>query len=351
MTIDIIKIFGPSTLAFFVGILLAPTFNHYFYKHKMWKKKAGKLALEENAETPIFNKLHAEKDTGTPRLGGMVIWISVLLVTLVFWLVPLIYESPATIKLNFLSRNQTWLPLFTLITASLVGLVDDLLLIDGRGNGKGGGLHLRTRILLVLLIGALGGWWFYTKLEVSTLVLPILGILNVGPWIVPIFMIVMLAIFSGGVIDGIDGLAGGIMATIFAAYALIAFLQNQIDLAALLGVITGGILAFLWFNIPPAKFYMGESGMLGLTAALAVAAFLTGAVSELLIIALPLFVASGSDIIQIASKKIRGKKVFLVAPIHHHFEAIGWPSYKVTMRFWIIGVVSAVIGVVAALLR
>lgn len=350
MTIDVIKIFGPSALAFFVGILLAPTLNHYFYKHKMWKKKAGKVDGAGSA-TPIFNKLHAEKDTGTPRLGGVVIWSVVLLITFIFWLLPEVYTTPATVKLNFLSRNQTWLPLFTLITASLVGLVDDLLLIEGRGNGKGGGLHLRTRILLILLIGALGGWWFYTKLEVSTLGLPIIGIVDVGAWIVPIFMVVMLAIFSGGVIDGIDGLSGGIMATIFSAYALIAFLHNQIDLAAFLGVVTGGILAFLWFNIPPAKFYMGESGMLGLTAALAVAAFLTGAVSELLIIALPLFIASGSDIIQIASKKIRGKKVFLVAPIHHHFEAIGWPSYKVTMRFWIVGVVSAVIGVVLALLR
>jgi len=162
---------------------------------------------------------------------------------------------------------------------------------------------------------------------------------------------VMLAIFSGGVIDGIDGLSGGIMASIFSAYSILAFFQNQIDLAAFCAAVVGSLLAFLWFNIPPARFYMTETGMLGLTTSLTVVAFLTNGVAVLPIIALPLFVASLSVIIQILSKKFRnGKKVFLVAPIHHHFEALGWPAYKVTMRFWIISVVCALIGVVVALI-
>jgi len=161
----------------------------------------------------------------------------------------------------------------------------------------------------------------------------------------------MLGLFSGGVIDGIDGLSGGIMVAIFSAYALIAFFQQQIDLAVFSAVIAGGTLAFLWFNIPPARFYMSETGILGLTTTLAVVAFLTKAVVVLPIIAFPLLLASLSDIIQITSKKLRnGKKVFLVAPIHHHFEALGWPSYKVTMRFWIISVIFAMIGVVIALI-
>ena len=164
-------------------------------------------------------------------------------------------------------------------------------------------------------------------------------------------MIVMLALFSGSVIDGIDGLSGGIMASIFSAYAGIAFFQNQIDLAAFCAVIVGGILAFLWFNIPPARFYMTETGILGLTTTLAVVAFLTQSVIVLPIIAFPLFVASGSVIIQQLSKKFRnGKKVFLVAPIHHHFEALGWPSYKVTMRFWVLSMVSAALGMIIALI-
>ncbi|MBX4216147.1 phospho-N-acetylmuramoyl-pentapeptide-transferase, partial [Candidatus Parcubacteria bacterium] len=163
---------------------------------------------------------------------------------------------------------------------------------------------------------------------------------------IPVFIATMLALFSGGVIDGIDGLSGGTMAAIWSAYAGIAFFHNQIDIAAFCAVVAGAILAFLWFNIPPARFYMTETGMLGLTTALAVVAFLTDSVVVLPIIAFPLFVASGSVIIQVISKKLRGKKVFLVAPVHHHFEALGWPSYKVTMRFWVISVVFALLGMI-----
>lgn len=348
MIYDVVKIFAPATFSFFVGLLIAPPLINYFYTHKMWKKKSGKEGLGGGG-TPIFNELHKDKDSNTPRLGGVLIWLTVLLTTLGFWAAFQFFPDPTTEKLSFLSRNQTWLPFFTLIAAAFVGLIDDLFLIYGRGK-KGGGLSLPTRIALVILIGLAGGLWFYAKLESSTLGIPFWGIVDFGVWIVPIFAIVMLALFSGGVIDGIDGLAGGIMSVIFAAYSIIAFFQNQIDLAAFCAVIAGATLAFLWFNIPPARFYMGESGMLGLTAALAVVAFLTDAVVDLLVIALPLFVASGSDIIQLLSKRFRGKKVFLVAPIHHHFEALGWPAYKVTMRFWIISVICAIIGTVLALL-
>lgn len=347
MILDVVKIFGPAALAFFVGFFITPGLLKYFYAKKMWKKKSGKDGIGGGG-APIFNKLHSERDSNIPRLGGVVIWLSVIITTLFFWALLQFFPTPMSEKLSFLSRNQTWLPFFTLIAASFVGLVDDLFLIYGKGS-NGGGLSLFTRIVLVILIGLVGGMWFYAKLESSALSIPGMGLVDFGVWIVPIFSIVMLALFSGGVIDGIDGLAGGIMAVIFGAYAVIAFFQNQIDLAAFCAVLGGAILAFLWFNIPPARFYMGESGMLGLTAALAVVAFLTNAVLPLFIIALPLFVASGSDIIQLLSKKFRGKKVFLVAPIHHHFEALGWPAHQVTMRFWIISVISAIIGTVFAL--
>jgi phospho-N-acetylmuramoyl-pentapeptide-transferase len=175
--------------------------------------------------------------------------------------------------------------------------------------------------------------------------------IDLGILIIPFLMLVMVSLFSGGVIDGIDGLAGGVLASIFAAYAGIAFFQQQLDIAALCAVFTGGILAFLWFNIPPARFYMGETGMMGLTATLAVVAFLTRAEIPLLIIALPLYIASLSVIIQVLSKKFRnGKKVFLVAPVHHHFEALGWPPEKVTMRFWVVGVICALLGMIVALI-
>lgn len=350
MSIDVIKVFAPAIVAFFIGILLAPFLTHYLYKYKMWKKKSGNAAGLGGGGTPIFNKLHKEKDTNTPRMGGILIWVSTLVVVFLFWIVAKIFPSNITTKLDFLSRSQTWLPLFTLITGSLFGLVDDLLVISGKGKYIAGGLKLRDRIIIVLIIGAIGAWWFFTKLEISSILIPFYGELALGLLFIPLFMIVMLAIFSGGVIDGIDGLSGGIFAAMFSAYAGIAFFQNQIDLAVFSAVVAGAILAFLWFNIPPARFYMTETGILGLTTALTVVAFLTKAVVVLPIIALPLFLASGSDIIQLLSKRFRnGKKVFLVAPLHHHFEALGWPAYKVTMRFWIISIVFAIIGMVIAL--
>ena len=350
MIVAIVKIFTALSISFAVGILITPILTHYLYKHKMWKKRARNEALG-GGETPIFNKLHKEKEVGTPRMGGIIIWVSVLLTILIIWIIAKIDPFPAMLRLNFLSQNQTWLPLFTLISASLVGLIDDLLQVSGQGGYIAGGLALSKRIFIVLLIGFITACWFYFKLGTSAISIPFYGNLDFGIMFIPFFMIVMLAIFSGGVIDGIDGLSGGIMATIFAAYGGIAFAQNQIDLAAFCATIVGGTLAFLWFNIPPARFYMTETGMLGLTATLSVVAFLTNAVAVLPIIAFPLLASSASVIIQYTSKKLRnGKKVFLVAPIHHHFEAIGWPPAKVVMRYWILSIVFAIMGVALALI-
>jgi phospho-N-acetylmuramoyl-pentapeptide-transferase len=344
--ISLIKVLLPAAVTFFAGLALTSPVAHYLYKNQMWKKKARTEALGGGG-TPIFNSLHKEKEVGTPRMGGIVIWGSVTIVTLLFWLLSNFLPGPGTTKLNFLSANQTWLPLFTLVAASLVGLADDLLQVLGKGSYVAGGLSLSRRIGLILAIGAVGAWWFYFKLDQSSVFIPLFGEWQLGFYFIPFFMLVMLALFSGGVIDGIDGLAGGVMASIFGAYAAIAFTQNQIDIAAFSAVLAGGTLAFLWFNIPPARFYMGETGMIGLTATLSVIAFLTRDVLPLLLIALPLFISSASVSLQLVSKKTRnGKKIFLVAPLHHHFEALGWPSYKVTMRFWIVSVITALLGLV-----
>ena len=351
MIINVVKVLAPSLLAFFVGIGITPILTHYLYKYKMWKKKPGNAAGIGGGGTPIFNELHKKRDTGTPRMGGIIIWASVLFVIFAIWIASSIFPHPLMKKLEFLSRNQTWLPLFTLISASLVGLLDDLLVVFGKGNYIAGGISLRARIIIVLIIGLIGGIWFFYKLDVTSIIVPFDGELEFGVFLIPFFMLVMLALFAGGVIDGIDGLSGGVMASIFAAYAGIAFFQNQIDLAAFCAVIVGATLAFLWFNIPPARFYMSETGILGLTTTLAVVAFLTKAVIVLPIIAFPLFATVISNIIQVFSKKFcNGKKIFLVAPVHHHFEAIGWPSYKVTMRYWITGIIFSVIGMIIALI-
>ena len=237
------------------------------------------------------------------------------------------------------------------MVASIVGLVDDLLVVKGWGKYIGGGISFRKRLLIVILIGLIGSIWFYQKLGWDMVYVPFVGDVSIGLWYIPLFIMVTIACWSGGIIDGLDGLAGGTFASIFGAFTIIAFSVGKIDLAAFCAVITGTLIAFLWFNIPPARFYMGETGILGLTAVLSVIAFLTDSVYVLPIIAGLLVVEVLSVIIQLASKKFRKKKIFLSTPIHHHFEAIGWPSYKVTMRAWIIGIVLAFIGVAMRLLR
>lgn len=350
MFLSLIKVFAPTTIAFFIGIIITPVLTDFLYKHKLWKKKAGKTS-PDGLNTPIFNKLHEQKEVGTPRMGGIIIWASALLTIIIIWIFSQLFPNDITLKLDFLSRNQTWLPLFTFISASLLGLVDDFLQVQEPGPNYNGGLSFRNRLGVVVILGLAGGWWFYYKLGVETIHIPFTGDLMVGIWLIPIFAAVMAAMFSSGVIDGLDGLSGGVMSIIFTAYAGIAFFQNQVDLAAFCAVIAGGTLAFLWFNIPPARFYMSETGILGLTTTLTVIAFLTDSVLWLPLIALPLFATSLSVIIQLASKKLRhGKKVFLVAPLHHHFEAIGWPAYKVVMRYWVISVIAALLGMILILL-
>ena len=351
---DIVKVALPAVLAFIVGIGITPLISDFLYRNQMWKKKAGKIDLSGNS-TPIFNELHKEREVNTPRMGGVIIWISVFLSALIIWVTAQFLPSELSSKLDFISRNQTWLPLFMLILGAFFGLADDLLEIKGSGDNKAGGLSLKKRLLIVALLGVVAGSWFYFKLDVTGIGLPGDLFLPLGYLFIPFFALVLMALYSGGVIDGLDGLAGGVFATMFAAYAGIAFYQQQIDLAAFCLTVVGGILSFLWFNIPPARFYMSETGTMGLTMTLGVVAFMTDAlgggygVIVLPVIAMPLVITTLSVITQVFSKKFRGKKVFLVAPIHHHFEAIGWPSYKVTMRYWIIGVVFAILGVVLAL--
>lgn len=347
--INTIKIITPAAIAFFVGIAVTPFITNFLYAKKMWKKEAGKVA-PDGEETPIFNELHKDKEVGTPKMGGIIIWGSVLLTTFALLVLAEIYPTYITEKLSFFSRGQTWLPLFTLIGGALVGLLDDWFEVSGKIDYLAGGLSLKKRLLVVFLMAIVGAWWFFAKLDMSSIMVPFMGELEIGLLFIPFFILVMLAVYSGGVIDGIDGLAGGVFAAIFSAYGVIAFAQQQIDLAAFCFVIVGGLLAFLWFNIPPARFYMSETGSMALTTTLAVIAFLTGQVLLLPIIAFPLLATTASDIIQLSSKKFRNKKIFKIAPIHHHFEAIGWPSYKVTMRYWVISIVFAIIGMIIALI-
>ena len=348
MLLNLVKIFLPMVLAFLMGLFVTPFMTHFFYKYKMWKKYSRNgVTLTE------FQKIHNEnEELKIPRVGGIIIWISILVSTLIFYFLSVLFPSVVTEKINFLSKNQTLIPLLVLLFGSFLGLWDDLIQIYGKGKIAHDDVSWRKwKVFLVVFISFLIGLWFYYKLGMISIHVPFGGDMYLGILIIPFFILVALATFSGGVIDGLDGLSGGVLASIFAAYSVIAFTNNQINIAAFSAVATGAILAFLWFNIPPARFYMGETGIIGLTITLATLAFLTDSVLILPVVAMPLVVSSGSVILQVISKKLRnGKKIFRLAPIHHHFEALGWPSYKVTMRFWVLSVAFSIIGIILAVI-
>ncbi|MDP3244543.1 MAG: phospho-N-acetylmuramoyl-pentapeptide-transferase [bacterium] len=343
MDTQIIKIFFLTTLSFIVAMLWTPLLTHFLYKHKLGKQ------IRDEKSAPIFSAMHKNK-AGTPTCGGLLIWLTVLFITLLFYYLDLWTDWPIFAKLNFLSRSQTLLPLGALVASAIAGLFDDILNV-WRIGPNGGGFRMRHRFLIYTLIAIVGAWWFYYKLDWDVLRVAFLGNFSIGLWYIPIFIFVIIATaFSVNEIDGLDGLAGGTLLAAFAAYGAIAFAQGRYDLSVFCGVIIGALLAFLWFNIFPARFFMGDTGAMSLGVTLGIIAMLTNTLFLLPVIGFLFVLESLSVIIQISSKKLRGKKIFLSSPIHHHLEAAGWPEPKIVMRFWVIAGVTAVIGVILMLL-
>lgn len=354
-TFEVIRILAFSAIAAITSLVISPYLINFLHKIKFWKKEARLKAISGEIAS-VFHSLHKVRETTVPRGGGIMIWTSVAIVAALFWALSFL-PNPWWMKLlDFMSRKETWLPMFTLIVGSLVGLFDDVLTVYGGGKYIGGGLSFWRRMAIVSAIGLIGGLWFYYKLDWATMHIPLIynfpsGIdIYIGWFYVPLFVIVMLAAWAGGVIDGLDGLAGGTFSAIFGAFAVIAFAQGKTDLATFCAIICGTLFAFLWFNIPPARFYMGETGILGLTSTMTVVAFLTDSIVVLPIIAGLLVLETGSVIIQLLSKKFRKKKIWQSTPIHHHLEAIGWTPCQITMRFWLIGIVLASLGAAIKLL-
>ncbi|MFA6512102.1 MAG: phospho-N-acetylmuramoyl-pentapeptide-transferase [Patescibacteria group bacterium] len=340
---EIIKIFFLSTITFVAAILLTPLLTNILDRLNVGK------SIRNDGTTPIYSKLHAKK-AGTPAMGGILIWGTVLLVTAIFFLLSVLTDDPFWQRMNFLSRSQTWLPLGALFAAALVGLLDDIYNVLQRGS-KQGGLRVSHRLVIYTLIAIIGAYWFFFKLDFTAIHVPFIGDFDIGWWYIPVFIFIIVATsFSVNETDGLDGLAGGVLLTAFAGYGAIAFAQERFQLATLCIVIAGALLAFLWFNIQPARFFMGDTGSMSLGVTLGIVAMLTNTVFLLPIIGIVFVLESFSVIVQVLSKKIRHKKVFLSAPIHHHFEAKGWPESRIVMRFWVISGVFTLIGVVLFLI-
>lgn len=355
LAFNAIKILSLAFVASIIALLIGNFLVKFLYKIEFWKKKARAKTID-GQDAEVFLALHREKETTVPRGGGIVIWLTVLILSVACLLISNFVNLWWVQKINFISREQTWIPLFALISASLIGLVDDVLVVYGKGKYIGGGLKFRVRFILVALIGLIGGSWLYYKLGWSSISFPLLLnfpegiIIQLGLWYILLYVIVGLASWASGVVDGLDGLAGGVFGAIFGAFSIIALFQGQVDLAAFCAIILGTLFSFLWFNIPPAKFYMGETGILGLTMTMTAVAFLTNSVAVLPILGGVLVIETGSVIIQLISKKIRKKKIWLSTPIHHHLEAIGWKTPQIVMRFWLIAVILAILAVSIQLL-
>jgi len=306
--------------------LWTPILTNFLYKWQIYKKV-------KRIGSPIFSRLHRGKEN-TPTMGGMLIWITVFAMTLIF----------------NLSRGQTYLPLFALVSFGILGAIDDYFNVRGIGGWRG--LRGRHKILWQLVIAILGAWWFYYKLGWNYLHIPGVGDFTIGFWYIPLFIFVILACTNAvNITDGLDGLAGGLISLAFLAFGGIAFVRSDFGIAIFCGCITGASLAFLWFNIYPARFFMGDTGSLALGATLGVVAMLEDSVVVLPIIGFIFVLETLSVILQLGYKRITGgRKIFLSAPLHHHLQAKGWPEPKVVMRFWVLGAVMAIIGFVIALI-
>jgi phospho-N-acetylmuramoyl-pentapeptide-transferase len=342
MDADIIGIFFLAVLSFVFAVLITPLWSGFLYRYKMGK------SIRDAASAPVMAALHAKK-AGTPTMGGVIIWATTLILAVVFAVLAFFWDG-AFKSLSFLSRRETWLPLFTLVAAAIIGLVDDYWNVRRIGP-RGGGLRMRHRLILYTLVAAVGAWWFYFKLGWNFVHVPFVGDIAIGWLFIPFFILVVVATsFSVNETDGLDGLAGGTLASSFAAFGAIAIAGGKYDIAGFCAVVCGATLAFLWFNVNPARFFMGDTGAMSLGVTLAVIAFLLNQELLLLVIGFVFVVESLSVIIQLCSKKFRKKKIFLSTPLHHHFEAQGWPEQKVVMRAWIISAAAAVLGLAIALL-
>ncbi len=341
-TKDLILILGSSFLAFLITFIAVKPFTNFLIHHKIGKQ------IRENALTgeksSVFSALHAKK-SGTPTMGGIIIWGSALFVVILSRLA----SAMGFFDRSLLNRKETWIPVFTMVAVGMLGALDDYLNIKGIGKTKG--LSASFKLIWLTIFGGVGAYWFFEKLGFDSINIPMIGDVTIGWWYIPLFIFIILATSNSvNLTDGLDGLASGLLILAFGAFGVIAYIQGLLILSAFCGVIVGSTAAFLWFNVPPALFYMGDTGALSLGATLGVIAMLTDQVLILPFIGFIFVIETLSCIIQITSKKLFKRKVFRIAPIHHHFEAKGWPESKVVMRFWIIGGFAAGLGLILSLL-
>ena len=318
---------------FVLAMLATPIFTNLAYKHQWWRKQRSQAVTGEAA--PVFQKLHAAKHRrNIPTMAGSIVLISVVLITFFF----------------NLDRNQTWLPLAALGLFGGLGLIDDFSNIFGFAN-LSGGLKAKTQATALVSLSLILALYFHYKLGYDLIHVPAVGDFSIGWLYIPLFITVVFSTTKAvSITDGLDGPAGGLLSLAFGSFAVISFFSGLPMLAGFCATLVGALLAYTWFNIFPARFFMGQVGSTALGAVLGVIAMLTNSVFVLPIIGIVFVMEAGSSFIQVFSKKVFKRKVFLSAPLHHHLEAIGWPETKVTMRLWVIGAIMGTFGLIIGLI-
>jgi len=332
LTHELTGTFALSVGAFLLAMFLTPIYTLIAYRYKFWKKQRTNSTTGEKLE--VFNKLHADKfKRNIPTMAGVIFVIAIAVITAVF----------------NLDRGQTWLPIAALIGGAAVGLLDDIINVRGHGDGVAG-LRSSLKFTMITAIGLALGWFFFARIGATAINIPFIGDLTLGWMIIPLFAFAVVATSNAvNISDGLDGLAGGLVSISYITFGIIALFQAQLFLAGFCFTVVGALLSYLWFNIYPARFFMGDVGSFALGTSLGVVAMLTNTLFLLPIIGIVFVAEAGSSLIQIASKRIFHRRVFVSAPIHQHLEASGWPETKVTMRFWVISVVASFVGVLLAL--
>ena len=331
-TSDINATFILSLGSFLLAMALTPVYTYFAYRFRFWKRQRSTSTTGEKLE--IFTKLHAQKFTrNIPTMAGIIGVLAIAVVTFFF----------------NRDRAETWLPLAALVGGAGVGLLDDVINIRGQGKGVAG-LRSSLKFAMITAMAIVLGWFFYFKLGYDSIHIPFVGDWQVGIWIIAIFVFAVVSTGNAvNISDGLDGLAGGLLSISFAAFGTIALLQGHLKIAGFCFTVVGALLSYLWFNIYPARFFMGDVGSFAFGTSLGVVAMLTNTLFLLPIIGILFVVEAGSSLLQISSKRLFHRRIFISAPIHHHLEAVGWPEVKVTMRFWVIACVAAFIGLFLAL--
>ena len=319
---------------FLVSMALTPFYTHIAYKYKFWKKQ--KKTTVDGEALPIMTKLHAHKfKRAFPTMAGI---IGIVAVTVVTWIFNL-------------DRGQTWLPLAGFLGGSVVGAIDDLINIFGSGRGAAG-LRGPVKFFLITVVGVVLGWFFAVKLGWTSIMVPYIGDIQIGAvGMILIFAFAIVATSNAvNITDGLDGLSGGLVMIAYASFGIIAMIQGKMMLFGFCMTVVGWLLSYIWFNVPPARFMMGDTGSFALGAGLGVVAMMTNSFLLLPLIGIILVIEAGSSLLQIFWKKVFKKKLFISAPVHHHFEAQGWGEAKIVMRFWVIAGVAAILGVFLAMI-